>query len=273
MKNYARLVENKKNQIEKAKQQMDKMTERRDKYTLQFEKHAKMPMTEFVNYYEEQNSNGKFLSLTSALNGYAHATERSYAAMYRAYMFVHDYPMEIARKQKEVARLKKEMEKYQEEAVRAGYNEEKENHRKNSLKEMTDAAMPLLKPVVLKWLVKSNEEAKEFNRPFKEQLAELPIRAQYREERTKIRNRMRPEFTDEALQDIAESLVVNLVTSVYDKAGLVKSFSHLSIARGNKGAVLNGIVEGENGRFKVESIEAGGYNIQCYHIRTIVTKF
>lgn len=35
-------------------------------------------------------------------------------------------------------------------------------------------------------------------------------------------------------------------------------------------AEINGIVKGELGRAKVETIGAGGYNIQCYHYRVLV---
>ena len=37
-----------------------------------------------------------------------------------------------------------------------------------------------------------------------------------------------------------------------------------------QGPVLNGIVQGELGKVRIESILAGGYNIQKLHIRVLV---
>lgn len=35
---------------------------------------------------------------------------------------------------------------------------------------------------------------------------------------------------------------------------------------------LNGIIQGENGTIKIETIYAGGYNIQCLHYRVLIHK-
>ena len=49
--------------------------------------------------------------------------------------------------------------------------------------------------------------------------------------------------------------------------GTITDASNLYI--GKKGD-LNGFIIGERGKAKVETIGAGGYNIQCYHFRTLI---
>ena len=49
--------------------------------------------------------------------------------------------------------------------------------------------------------------------------------------------------------------------------GTITDASRLEV--GAKGE-LNGIVIGERGKAKVETIGAGGYNIQCFHFRTLI---
>ena len=51
--------------------------------------------------------------------------------------------------------------------------------------------------------------------------------------------------------------------------GTITDATNLSI--GDKGD-LNGYIIGERGKAKVETIGAGGYNIQCYHFRTLIHK-
>jgi hypothetical protein len=53
------------------------------------------------------------------------------------------------------------------------------------------------------------------------------------------------------------------------QVGKLVDASNLTV--GDKGDI-NGWVIGENGRARVETISAGGYNIQRYHYRTLVKK-
>lgn len=72
----------------------------------------------------------------------------------------------------------------------------------------------------------------------------------------------------------AKALVLNLWKRVKDITGPVTDTTWLHITSANEfeGLALNGYVIGENGVADVESILAGGYNIQKLHIRTLVHK-
>lgn len=57
-----------------------------------------------------------------------------------------------------------------------------------------------------------------------------------------------------------------LINQVTKYVGEITDASSLSIIRGE----LNGIVIGTKGKARVETISAGGWNIQCFHYRTLV---
>ena len=60
----------------------------------------------------------------------------------------------------------------------------------------------------------------------------------------------------------------DLVKRVTAVTGTIKDASKLSI--GKQQGEINGIVIGERSKAKVETISAGGYNIQCFHYRVLV---
>lgn len=61
--------------------------------------------------------------------------------------------------------------------------------------------------------------------------------------------------------------MLDLITRVNAYVGTITDASFLRIdVKGN----LNGIIAGDKGRAKVETIGAGGWNIQCWHYRTLV---
>lgn len=70
----------------------------------------------------------------------------------------------------------------------------------------------------------------------------------------------------EANMRTAEAFIIDLYNRVKAVTGSVTDWSHIHYG----GKALNGIVKGENGTARVETIGAGGYNIQRYHLRVLV---
>lgn len=69
----------------------------------------------------------------------------------------------------------------------------------------------------------------------------------------------------------AENIVLNLINRTIELCGTITDAQDLSLDSDNQGyLIINGIVRGEKGNARVESIGAGGYNIQRYHIRVLV---
>jgi len=67
-------------------------------------------------------------------------------------------------------------------------------------------------------------------------------------------------------QDV-EAKKFNLVYRTCKKIGKILDASFLSIGDNNE---LNGYLIGETGKARVETITAGGYNIQCFHFRVLI---
>jgi hypothetical protein len=75
--------------------------------------------------------------------------------------------------------------------------------------------------------------------------------------------------TEEKRMKEARVISDDLFVRVYKEIGTMIDANNLEI--NNKGG-LDGIVDGENGRARVTTIGAGGYNIQRYHYRTTIRK-
>lgn len=72
-------------------------------------------------------------------------------------------------------------------------------------------------------------------------------------------------------EQAGKDLILDLLNRVTKITGPVRDWSGLYVTRGNTGgAVINGVVIGEDGKANVESILAGGYAVQRLHVRTLV---
>ena len=67
-----------------------------------------------------------------------------------------------------------------------------------------------------------------------------------------------------------EDLVLNLLTRAEKKCGNIINTERLSVRPAVEGCAINGWIEGDKGNAYVESIYAGGYNIQRLHVRVLV---
>lgn len=72
----------------------------------------------------------------------------------------------------------------------------------------------------------------------------------------------------------AKYLILDLYYRVKNITGEITDWSGVHATQGSQGfTVLNGFVVGKEGRAEVESILAGGYNIQRLHIRVLVKEY
>lgn len=86
----------------------------------------------------------------------------------------------------------------------------------------------------------------------------------------RVRDLMYQTETDirKACTRYADGYVMNLIDRVTKYIGQITDYSGLYLT----GPSINGIVEGERGRVRLETILAGGWNIQCLHNRVLVKK-
>lgn len=80
------------------------------------------------------------------------------------------------------------------------------------------------------------------------------------------RNNLDEEKLIKDLNNEADRKYDFIIDRTVAKVGQITSADDLHITAGN----LNGYIDGENGRVKVQTIGAGGYNIQRFHFRTLV---
>lgn len=66
----------------------------------------------------------------------------------------------------------------------------------------------------------------------------------------------------------ADNKYKKLIASIENKAGTIVDAAGLSVA---KDGTINGLIVGEKETVRLETIKAGGHNVQCLHFRTKVS--
>lgn len=73
--------------------------------------------------------------------------------------------------------------------------------------------------------------------------------------------------------EFANYIVINLIARTESVVGEITSWDNLHVTAGTHFLpVFNGKVHGTNGSAMIETIEAGGYNIQRWHLRVLIKK-
>ena len=73
--------------------------------------------------------------------------------------------------------------------------------------------------------------------------------------------------------EFANYLVLNLIARTENVVGEITSWNELRITAGSHHLpVFNGVVNGTKGTAIIETIEAGGWNVQRWHLRVLVKK-
>ena len=169
---------------------------------------------------------------------------------------------DIERLEKEIKEAEETIEKYKEQL--AGEIEKEEQF----IKEVPEQVKEMERMLIEKWDISEKKR--------REWLAEEEKNFGYR---AFIREHSRAEYefimaTDEQIhkwnERDARVFVLDLLNRTKAITGEVTSWDEIRLEMGNSFPVLNGYVTGKEGRAKVESILAGGYNIQRMHVRVLV---
>lgn len=170
---------------------------------------------------------------------------------------------DITRGGKEIEETKKTIEKY--EAQLAGEIEKESIF----LKEVPEIFKNLINELVERWDVWDKERRERLRTKY-EELGYHEFFRSYTYADYEFRHISDEKIHSNNERD-ARSLVLDLYYRVKDITGEVTDWSGIRATQGTHGfTVLNGVVIGKEGRAEVESIYAGGYNIQKLHVRVLV---
>ena len=170
---------------------------------------------------------------------------------------------DIARLEKEISEIRKTVEKYEKQL--AGEIE------KEALltKTMPEEFRTLKNTLVERWDA-FDLERKEFFRKKSEEMEYREFIRQYKYSAYDLAWHTSTEEIHKKNEKDAEYFIIDLYNRVKGITGEVTNWKGIRLTMGNSFPVLEGQVEGKEGIAIVETILAGGYNIQRLHIRTLV---
>lgn len=170
---------------------------------------------------------------------------------------------DIARGGKEIEATRKTIEKYEDQL--AGEIEKESIF----LKEIPEIFNSLIEDLVTTWDAWDKDRRERVRKAFDE-LGSNKFFQKYNLSDYDFRHKTDDQIHLSNERD-AKALVLDLYYRVKAITGEVTDWSDIRATRGSNGfTVLNGIVKGKEGRAEVESILAGGYNIQRLHVRVLV---
>ena len=157
---------------------------------------------------------------------------------------------------------------------------EAETDRKNTLNELPEALIEFKNNLIERWDKYDEWRKAEISKDMEKE-PEYRDREAYREYKNmmhqkwgwnyfEIASRTAEEDHKSNVKD-AETLILNLIDRVVERVGQITDTKYLRLDRDNAGySIINGRIIGTKGTVRIESIGAGGYNIQRYHIRVLV---
>lgn len=82
-------------------------------------------------------------------------------------------------------------------------------------------------------------------------------------------DRERADYLEKMLEEQKRALILDLLQRITSKSGEIVDANNLYLSSSGQ---INGYIIGKKATVKVETIGAGGYNIQCFHFRTLVNE-
>lgn len=175
-------------------------------------------------------------------------------------------------KRHDLEEAKETLEKYRKQLIVVSDKE-------NTLSEMPEVLVEFKNYLIEKWDKYDEWKKAEIKKEYKE--AEKGDLKHYRDATWEMRKKWGVNYysfmhlTSEQIhnQNVkdAERLILNLINRTIEISGKITDCKGLCLDQDNSGfTIINGQVIGEKGKARVESILAGGYNIQRLHVRVLV---